>query len=179
MRFYDLMLTPLTGKTFLQQNEAGTCIEQIDERVSVYFQSVDLKKYERTFDIEGYPTLKEYALDDNGERYSFYLIEPDSNGVYQPDEKAIELTQNQTFYKAEYDWAASQLDFVDLQLKYIASSDSRAVSTSDAWFEYARALRDYCSKTTDMNGRKTYIVNDISSKCVVGVNGRPVAPDEV
>lgn len=59
MRYYDTELTPLTGKTFLNQNKEGTLIPQNDDRVKVYFEPVDLSIYERYFDEGGFPKVRE------------------------------------------------------------------------------------------------------------------------
>lgn len=87
MRYYDLIETPSTGKTFLEGGAER--LPQSDERVSIYFQKVDLVRYKRAFDSEGYPILKEYALQEDGTRYPYYLEEP-IDGVYQPDVERIQ-----------------------------------------------------------------------------------------
>ncbi len=88
MRYYDLIETPKTGKTF---SEGGlNRLPKTDSKVAVYFQSIDKVKYDRGFDIDGYPILKEYSLQEDGTRFSLYLDVPDSEGVYQPDIVAIE-----------------------------------------------------------------------------------------
>lgn len=88
MRYFDLVETPLTGKTFLEGGESR--LPATDSRVAVYFQPIDDVKYDRSFDTEGYPILKEYALQEDGTRYQAYLAEPDEDGVYQPDLSALQ-----------------------------------------------------------------------------------------
>lgn len=88
MRYYDTKLTPITGKTFLK--DGIDRIAETDERVSVWFQSIDKVKFDRAFDTNGLPMLLEYALDINGERYSHYQSTPDVNGIYQADTARID-----------------------------------------------------------------------------------------
>lgn len=90
MRYYDLIETPKTQKFFLEPGDNR--IPENDERVSCWFQP-KTKAQDRYFDDNGYPKLKEYALDENGDRYSIYLETPDANGVYKPDLDAIATAQ--------------------------------------------------------------------------------------
>ena len=84
MRYFDLKETPKTGKTFLE--EGANRLPATDERVAIYFQSVDLVKYDRYFDIDGFPKLIEYELQEDGTRYSHYK---EVDGKMVPDTVAI------------------------------------------------------------------------------------------
>lgn len=88
MRWYDLIETPLSGKTFLEDGDNR--LPKTDERVAVYFQSIDKVKYDRGFDSDGYPILLEYALQEDGTRFSKYNVVADEEGVYQPDLEGIQ-----------------------------------------------------------------------------------------
>lgn len=83
MRYYDLVQTPLTGKTFSEDGENR--VIETDESVISWFTSVDLTKYGREFDTGGYPILKEYELDIEGARYRHYT---EVEGVYVVDTEA-------------------------------------------------------------------------------------------
>ena len=113
-RYYDLIETPYTGKTFTK--DGANRLAETDLRVSIYFQSIDKVKYDRGFNAEGYPVLKEYALKDDGTRYSHYL--PDMvNNIFVPDAaKLEELYTRQTIalYKTYYmDIIAAKLKELD------------------------------------------------------------------
>jgi len=82
MRYYDLIETPNTGKTFLEGG--ANRLPSDDARVTIYFQKVDLVRFDRYFDIEGYPQIKEYELQEDGTRYNHYLDEPIED-IYQID----------------------------------------------------------------------------------------------
>ena len=88
MRYYDLIETPKSGKTFLEDGDNR--LPKTDERVAVYFQSIDKVKYDRGFDSDGYPILLEYALQEDGTRFSKYNAVADEDGIYQPDLDGIQ-----------------------------------------------------------------------------------------
>lgn len=60
MRYYDLIETPKSGKTFLEGG--SNRLPQTDINVSIYFQSVDLSTKERYFDDSGYPQIRDIKL---------------------------------------------------------------------------------------------------------------------
>jgi len=87
-RYYDKVTTPQDEKTFLEDGENR--IIETDETVAIWFAPVDLVKYDRIFDVDGYPDLKEYELQQDGTRYSDYLSTPDEEtSVYMKDTVAI------------------------------------------------------------------------------------------
>ncbi|HAS3380698.1 TPA: hypothetical protein I6122_003320 [Vibrio cholerae] len=57
----------------------------------------------------------------------------------KPDTSILDFAYN------EHYWVSTELNYVDLQVKYHQSSDRRAISTCELWYEYARQLRDYTS----------------------------------
>lgn len=111
LRYYDLIDTPLTGKTFLEGGPNR--IVSSDPSVSVYFEPVDLVKYTRDSNSGGYPTLKEYALKNNVTRYDFYLDEPDKEGIFQPDQSA----EKEKKKGHERLWRDEELDWYDTYQK--------------------------------------------------------------
>lgn len=140
MRYFDLELTPLIGKTYTEQNEKGTRIESTDSRVSIFFQSIDKVKYDRYFDEDGYPQVKEYALDDNLKRYSLYSDTSDSDGVYQPDLEAIENTILELAKTEARETRVVQFEAMDLYDKAVLREDVEET-------EEERAARDIFRNT--------------------------------
>ncbi len=132
MRYYDLIETPKTGKTFTAPGRNR--IEETDDRVAIWFKSIDRKKYDRSFDADGYPTIQEYALDEDGIRYPKYLIEPDEAGVYQPDTATIERDKELV---AAYEYLRAT-DFYMTIDKYATLDESRKVELTQA----RQAVRD-------------------------------------
>jgi hypothetical protein len=81
----------LNIKTYRQSTIGGDdCYPDTDPRVEVWFQKVDLVKYDRAFDSEGFPILLEYSLQEDGTRYSHYLQVPNADGIYMADWGKIE-----------------------------------------------------------------------------------------
>lgn len=176
MRYYDLELTPITGKTFLEQNEEGTRIPQSDDMVSIYFKSVDKVKYDRGFNEDGYPILIEYELLEDGTRATYYK---DAVNNYKTiDTNAIEYNEAQTAAKIEYDWAVSELEALDIKIN--KTSDGEELEFSESYCRCMRkALRDYVNlsdgvySTADLTD-KTYTYASVTYSVVIE-DGRPAS----
>ncbi|SIO94779.1 hypothetical protein [Vibrio spartinae] len=114
-------------------------VEIITDPVTAYNKKTQQKKL---FDDESLIT-DEYTL-----------LEPDTEFDVWEDKTELWVTdtnaQKQFNANAEYQWVVSELDYVDVQLKYHATGDTkRQQLTVDDWNAYAIALRDY---TTVENG---------------------------
>lgn len=137
MRYYDLVETPKTGKTFLE--EGINRLPETDERVSVWFQPIDKIIYDRGFDVDGYPVLLEYELDAEGNRYLYYQNVM-TNGVYLQDtvKKSEELEAQ---VKAEY--KASRVQAVEnIKVTTTAGNTFDGDETSQTRMVRAASLMD-------------------------------------
>ncbi|WNJ96528.1 hypothetical protein RND59_05385 [Vibrio ruber] len=123
---------------YLRESDSWT-VEYIPPQVTAYNKKTQQKKL---FDDESLIT-DEYTL-----------LEPDTEFDVWDDKTELWVTdtnaQKQFNANAEYQWVVSELDYVDVQLKYHATGDTkRQQLTVDDWNAYAIALRDY---TTVENG---------------------------
>jgi hypothetical protein len=51
--------------------------------------------------------------------------------------------------REEYYWASGEISTIDIEINKITDGDTRAVSTLEAWTEYRKALRNYCTKSDE------------------------------
>lgn len=76
--------------------ESDTTIPWEDERLKdydYYCKNLKDKSLDIDYEADGVPIIKKLALDNEGNRYQFYLDTVDEKGIYQPDIKKIEETK--------------------------------------------------------------------------------------
>lgn len=78
--------------------------------------------------------------------------------------------------ETEYNWAKSELESSDIEIKYHERGSAFATCTKAEWVSYQEALLHYATVET-VDGVDAYTLNDISDLYdYVDVDGRPVSP---
>jgi len=131
-------------------------------------------------------TLSEVVTEIGDIDDSYTLLEPatiydswdDDTQEWVTDNVALNYAENQSTFKIEYEWAASQLSLADVQINKHLDGDEGAIATDSDWRTYRKALRAYCSSSSNVDGSVTYAVNDISDTYSVDDDGRPIIPSD-
>lgn len=81
------------------------------------------------------------------------IITINGGDAYQYTQHSIEAGEDADLYinRVEYEWAKSELEASDIEIKYHERGSKRARLSLSTWYEYQEALRDYVTCDDDGN----------------------------